>query len=1125
MSSLTTLPPVLQERLAGLARRVRLARVVHGSSVCALLTVSFFVVLFVADSFLGFSQTGLKILFGGLALVAILAIARLVLVPLLRELRPAALAAMVEENHPELHERLTSSVEPTSGSPALVAALLEETVARAKILDFDETVSLEQPRRLARLARASFLIVLIVAVLWPPLGNFSHQLFSAWFAAPPPPFRMVVEPGDALVPKGREATITVRIFELQAGAPFPETCFLVLPKSDMTQLRVPMKLDPAKFFYQKLETVKEDVDYFIEVGEQQTPVYKLKVVEPIDVAEMMLTVSPPEYANPKVHPVRSLKNPDSAVSVVEFSRVRFDFRFKRPAARGQVLVRNPKETESGTPETCQLDLQWFEENCAACVELPSLSPGEYSLMLNLESDKRIPTMTELPVLRVLPDAPPMFSRLELPKTEVVSEAMKSDSSKAREVPPDDVVPISFTAEDQVGLNSIALEYRVGDSPARTELIVRAEGEMKVTSEFLFHLNGKVQDGDVLLFRLQAVDNRRVKKGQYLNIDKRPVPSQDLAPQETFAPAGDRWFALHIHDNAEPLENPDMLAARLDRAKLAELARREEELAKLAATLDAARKDEIARLRSEQDRLAEELRRLLEKSKLFQKALAAMQAQDAERLSKQAYQLARQQRELSGQAGDNLRQELLKKLAPLAKKQQDLGVRAGKLGEETAAPLKEAGLPRFQNADALKAADGLRAAQVAEALEHQAKTASDLARLGADIENAINLSRSPREAARQLAKKQEEIERKLEKLAQDFGRLTPDQLRKALQELTNATQAIQQAIKKLPAQAKETIQQRNKAAELAGWIAEQIEPDAAAAYERMKEIRQALERLAAQLPAEPKAIKDDATDLARRQQSEAARRLAREQLDLKAAVEKAIREAMAADQIARDSAKQKQLMDAAKQLSKELSELAEKAGASDQAQEKAGDAAASAQQAHESMKRSLDQNKQGEPEQGSQARQQAAQELDQAGLDAALAGQLLSMQKATDPESQTTAELQQGQQAMQQAQNQLKQAQLPGAGKSMQQAAQSMQRAANQAFPQPGINRYIDQKMTKEDQTPPRPDGFPQEASDGKAKAWGDLPGELRTRILQDLRTRHGDDYGAIIQHYFEQIADVPMRKK
>jgi hypothetical protein len=39
------------------------------------------------------------------------------------------------------------------------------------------------------------------------------------------------------------------------------------------------------------------------------------------------------------------------------------------------------------------------------------------------------------------------------------------------------------------------------------------------------------------------------------------------------------------------------------------------------------------------------------------------------------------------------------------------------------------------------------------------------------------------------------------------------------------------------------------------------------------------------------------------------------------------------------------------------------------------------------------------------------------------------------------------------------------------------------------------------------------------KKWGDLPGELRTRILQDVKAQYGDDYARIIRLYFESLAD------
>jgi hypothetical protein len=66
-----------------------------------------------------------------------------------------------------------------------------------------------------------------------------------------------------------------------------------------------------------------------------------------------------------------------------------------------------------------------------------------------------------------------------------------------------------------------------------------------------------------------------------------------------------------------------------------------------------------------------------------------------------------------------------------------------------------------------------------------------------------------------------------------------------------------------------------------------------------------------------------------------------------------------------------------------------------------------------------------------------------------------------------------------------------------------------------------------------PPGEPQKKSDSAATAtflppdlkqyagvpWGDLPGDVKSKIVQDLRAKYGDEYARIIKLYFEQLAD------
>src|SRR5262249_5191050 len=100
--------------------------------------------------------------------------------------------------------------------------------------------------------------------------------------------------------------------------------------------------------------------------------------------------------------------------------------------------------------------------------------------------------------------------------------------------------------------------------------------------------------------------------------------------------------------------------------------------------------------------------------------------------------------------------------------------------------------------------------------------------------------------------------------------------------------------------------------------------------------------------------------------------------------------------------------------------------------------------------------------------------------------------------------------------------------AMQRAAQALQQAAQQMGPQP-------QQQAGQPNLPNQPSefgaaggGVPDLTRYGDdlkkyaGKRWGELPGELRTKIIQGMKSRYGDDYARIIKLYFEQLAD---RKK
>jgi hypothetical protein len=112
-----------------------------------------------------------------------------------------------------------------------------------------------------------------------------------------------------------------------------------------------------------------------------------------------------------------------------------------------------------------------------------------------------------------------------------------------------------------------------------------------------------------------------------------------------------------------------------------------------------------------------------------------------------------------------------------------------------------------------------------------------------------------------------------------------------------------------------------------------------------------------------------------------------------------------------------------------------------------------------------------------------------------------------------------------ARGQLEQGQPASAGAAMRQAARLLAQAARQMTPSPQQSSQAGQRMGAGIQ----PGGLPDLSAYGLEKAsyanksWGELPGELQTRIVQDMKARYGDDYARMIKSYFEQIADTKRK--
>jgi hypothetical protein len=236
------------------------------------------------------------------------------------------------------------------------------------------------------------------------------------------------------------------------------------------------------------------------------------------------------------------------------------------------------------------------------------------------------------------------------------------------------------------------------------------------------------------------------------------------------------------------------------------------------------------------------------------------------------------------------------------------------------------------------------------------------------------------------------------------------------------------------------------------------------------------------------------------------------------------------QQAQQQARQQELQQQASDLNQDLNQLAQQLDASPLARLSAQRAAEAGQYSHAAMQQAQDSGQQGDQGQAQQAQRQAALALDQVARQAELAAQQMAAAldlpqrepDLADSAAQPGQALQQAQREMRQAQAQLGRGRPQAAREAMRGASRALQQAARQLGQQPGQPNPNGQPSGPGVTEAGRPDPslLGRDAKQYAGKRWGELPGELRTRILQDMQARYGDDYARIIQLYFEQIADT-----
>lgn len=497
---------------------------------------------------------------------------------------------------------------------------------------------------------------------------------------------------------------------------------------------------------------------------------------------------------------------------------------------------------------------------------------------------------------------------------------------------------------------------------------------------------------------------------------------------------------------------------------------------------------------------------------------------------QADQLAKKQRQLAEEAKKDQEQlqrepnkEQAKKLQEkLQKRQEELAQQLGQLGG-TEGP-KE----RQQAEQAMNEAKGeLDRENVEGAIKKQQEAADALDRLSRENRqeekrqqaerNADLPNQQQAEAAKQLAQEQRQLRDEAMKANDELRKQNkrPDnpagELAKEQEQIAKQAQELGKKAAERQGEQSEQAQQANNAAQAANETAMKIQNgelgDAQKSGEQTKE---SLEKMAAQ---------NKGTE-----NSKQASDLAKQQDDLNKKLGELAKDASAAK--AQQQAREKQLAAEAKQLGEKMEKQAQEGQQPNPMAKQAGQ---DAKQAGEQLQNAQEADANQQQMKGKAAREEAAKKLQQAAKQSREGNKSPMKPMPGEGNPQAGESVQKADEQMNQAGKELGQGKPNQASRQMENAAKSLEKAANKLGEGKPENREANGQPNGDPQNPGgnvgNPGGkldlrnFPPDIAQHTGKAWGQLPGEIKTKIIQQMSTRYGEDYARNIKLYFEQLAD------
>ena len=293
--------PQLVSDLDSLRKQWRSGRVASGALLLVAIVAGMLILLAVGDALLHWGAGGRWISTALWVGAFVAGASSLVGRRLLEDARDDYFAALVEEKHPELRNRLINALQLGRGTEPGSKRIIEEIVADAakatRDLDFADCLD-RRPVRRAAMATAITVVVIVGLLLFPRFANaMSRVLLPFAEIAPYTETRIVAESiqpkAGARFPEGSDVEIAVEVVGV-----VPAAARLHVRSTDGKTRVLPMAAQPRKanVFHAKLPEVDQSFSFVIQAGDARSHERSIEIVRRPQVDSLQIAYRLPAYA-------------------------------------------------------------------------------------------------------------------------------------------------------------------------------------------------------------------------------------------------------------------------------------------------------------------------------------------------------------------------------------------------------------------------------------------------------------------------------------------------------------------------------------------------------------------------------------------------------------------------------------------------------------------------------------------------------------------------------------------------------------------------------------------------------------------------------------------------------------